>query len=176
MAMIRCFSRSSNSWRILPSCRSSFRQCANDAIRPKSRSAALSNTAPPSELPCDSSNLAITGRLKIPGKRTHCVVVCSDTKASGLVKKLREQQLFTMKEAFRVSKSRIIQDRDYAEASQVFGEVETTACPTRFEYGHEGKPFYVSGPHETARQVEAIVEQLEQRKGAGNYHYLVVAQ
>ena len=66
--------------------------------------------------------------------------------------------------------------RDYAEASQVFGEVETTACPTRFEYGHEGKPFYVSGPHETARQVEAIVEQLEQRKGAGNYHYLVVAQ
>ena|SRR6516225_4543215 len=66
--------------------------------------------------------------------------------------------------------------RDYAEASQVFGEVETTACPTRFEYGHEGKPFYVSGPHETARQVEAIVEQLERRKGAGNYHYLVVAQ
>jgi hypothetical protein len=66
--------------------------------------------------------------------------------------------------------------RDYALASRIFGDVDSTACSTRFEYGQEGKPFYVSGPHETARQIEAIVEQLERRKGAGNYHYLVVAQ
>ena len=66
--------------------------------------------------------------------------------------------------------------RDYAEASQVFGDVESTACPTRFEYGHEGKPFYVSGPHETARQVQAILEQLERRLGTGNFDFLVLAQ
>jgi hypothetical protein len=66
--------------------------------------------------------------------------------------------------------------RDYAEASQVFGDVESTACPTRFEYGHEGKPLYVSGPHETARQVQAILEQLERRLGTGNFDYLVLAQ
>lgn len=66
--------------------------------------------------------------------------------------------------------------RDYAEASQVFGDVESTACPTSFEYGHEGKPLYVSGPHETARQVQAILEQLERRLGTGNFDYLVLAQ
>lgn len=66
--------------------------------------------------------------------------------------------------------------RDYAEASQVFGDVESTACPTHFKYGHEGKPFYVSGPHETFTQVQAIVEQLERRLGTGNFDYLVLAQ
>jgi len=65
--------------------------------------------------------------------------------------------------------------RDYAVTSQIFGDLESTACPTRFEYGHEGKPFYVSGPHETCTQVQAIVEQLERRLGTGNFDYLVLA-
>jgi hypothetical protein len=64
---------------------------------------------------------------------------------------------------------------DYTEASQIFGDVQSTACPTRFEYGRDGKPFYISGPHETAAQVHAIVEQLERRLGPGNFHYLVLA-
>jgi hypothetical protein len=65
---------------------------------------------------------------------------------------------------------------DYAVASQIFGEPESAVCPTRFEYGHGGKPFYISGPHETATQVRAIVEQLERRFGTGNFDYLVLAQ
>jgi hypothetical protein len=65
---------------------------------------------------------------------------------------------------------------DYAVASQIFGELESAVCPTRFEYGHGGKPFYISGPHETATQVRAIVEQLERRFGTGNFDYLVLAQ
>jgi hypothetical protein len=39
---------------------------------------------------------------------------------------------------------------DYAVASQIFGDVESSACPRLFEYGRDGKPVYVSGPHETA--------------------------
>jgi hypothetical protein len=65
---------------------------------------------------------------------------------------------------------------DYAVASQIFGDVQGAACPTRFEYGHDGKPFYISGPHETATQVRTIVEQLERRLGPGNFHYLVLAE
>jgi len=64
---------------------------------------------------------------------------------------------------------------DYAVASQIFGDVQGTTCPTRFEYGHDGKPFYISGPHETATQVRNIVEQLERRLGPGGFHYLVLA-
>ena len=50
------------------------------------------------------------------------------------------------------------------------------SAPTHFEYGQEGKPFYISGPHETARQVQAILEQLERRLGTGNFDCLVLAQ
>lgn len=36
-------------------------------------------------------------------------------------------------------------------------------------YGHGGKPFYISGPHDDPR---AVVRQLEQTCGADNYHYI----
>ncbi|MGH9444288.1 MAG: hypothetical protein ACRD3O_00870 [Terriglobia bacterium] len=65
---------------------------------------------------------------------------------------------------------------DYAVASQIFGDVESFACPTCFEYGQDGKPFYVSGPHENAAQVQAILDQLRRRLGAENFHYLVLEQ
>jgi len=65
---------------------------------------------------------------------------------------------------------------DYAEASRIFGDVQGSACPTRFEYGRDGKPFYISGPHETPAQAQAIVEQLERRVGPGNFDYLVLAE
>jgi hypothetical protein len=65
---------------------------------------------------------------------------------------------------------------DYAVASQIFGDVQVTDCSTRFEYGHDGKPFYISGPHETSTQVQNIVDQLERRLGPDNFHYLVLAQ
>ena len=64
---------------------------------------------------------------------------------------------------------------DYAEARPIFGDVDTAACSSHFEYGHAGKPFYISGPHESATQVRAIVDQLQQRLGAGNFEYLVLA-
>jgi hypothetical protein len=66
--------------------------------------------------------------------------------------------------------------QDYAVASQIFGDLENAPCPTRFVYGHDGKPLYVSGPHETATRVRAIVEQLQHRLGTGNFDYLVLAQ
>jgi hypothetical protein len=64
---------------------------------------------------------------------------------------------------------------DYALAGQIFGDVESTACPMPFEYGRDGKPFHVSGPHETATQVQSILDQLERRVGTGNFDYLVLA-
>jgi len=65
---------------------------------------------------------------------------------------------------------------DYAVARQIFGDVQSADCATRFEYGHDGKPLYISGPHETPTQVRAILEQLERRVGPGNFDYLVLAE
>jgi hypothetical protein len=65
---------------------------------------------------------------------------------------------------------------DYDAARQIFGDVQATDCPTHFKYGRDGKPFYISGPHETATQVRAIVEQLQRRLGPGNFDFLVLAE
>ena len=76
-SLTRCVSSSSISCKILPGCRSSFRQAANAEVRPNLWLAAFRRTAPPSELPCCWSNFATTGRSKISGKRRQSVVVCS---------------------------------------------------------------------------------------------------
>ena len=65
--------------------------------------------------------------------------------------------------------------RDDALASQIFGDVHVADCSAHFEYGHNGKPFYVSGPNETEAQVQAILAQLRRRVGEGNYDFLVLA-
>jgi len=64
---------------------------------------------------------------------------------------------------------------DYSMACQIFGDVDAAACKTDFEYGHEGRPLYISGPHESAAQVQAILHQLERQLGPDNFHFLVAA-
>ncbi|ESQ17065.1 MAG: hypothetical protein N838_10750 [Thiohalocapsa sp. PB-PSB1] len=62
---------------------------------------------------------------------------------------------------------------DYRKANAIFGGVDPNDCQTEFEYGKDGKPFYMRGPHETLSRAKRIVEQLDKRCGSGNYHYLI---
>jgi hypothetical protein len=64
---------------------------------------------------------------------------------------------------------------DYVVVHKIFSDVEAAACPSHFQYGHAGKPFYISGPHETPTQVRTIVDQLQRRLGSANFEYLVLA-
>jgi hypothetical protein len=64
---------------------------------------------------------------------------------------------------------------DYSMACQIFGNIDAAACKTNFEYGHEGRPLYISGPHESAARVQAILDQLERHLGPDNFHFLVAA-
>jgi len=63
---------------------------------------------------------------------------------------------------------------DYVVVHKIFGDVEATACPSHFQYGHAGKPFYISGPNDTAIKVQTILDQLQRRVGPGNFDYLVM--
>ena len=38
---------------------------------------------------------------------------------------------------------------------------------------HEGKPFYVSGPHDTPPQIKSILNTLEKKCGPGRYDYIL---
>ena len=49
-------------------------------------------------------------------------------------------------------------------------------CPTHFEYGHDGKPLYISDPHETPTEARAIVNHLDRRLGPGNFDFIVLAE
>jgi len=62
---------------------------------------------------------------------------------------------------------------DYREVVPMFGDIDASACPEKFEFGKEGKPFYVSGPNDTPTRIRQIVKQLERRKGEGNFHLML---
>lgn len=63
--------------------------------------------------------------------------------------------------------------RDYKNARDIFGDIDPSACPVKYDFGREGKPMYIRGPHESSSQARKIVAQLDRRCGEGNYHYLV---
>lgn len=61
---------------------------------------------------------------------------------------------------------------DYARAAQLFGSIEAAACPVRYSYGKDGKPFYIPGPNTSPAQSRRIVNALTRRHGEQGFHYL----
>jgi hypothetical protein len=65
---------------------------------------------------------------------------------------------------------------DYQKASRVFGGITTADCDEQFEFGKNGKPFYIQGPSDSRARVGRILRALEDRCGEGGYHYIVTAE
>ncbi len=62
-------------------------------------------------------------------------------------------------------------DPVFGQAQHLLGGANPAACATPVPTGGpEGKPLFVSGPHDDARR---IVDQLTRTVGAGNFHYMV---
>jgi len=64
--------------------------------------------------------------------------------------------------------------RDYKGAKDIFGDIDISSCPVKYEYGKDGVPFYIRGPNESVAQAKRIVDQLSARCGEGNYNYLAM--
>jgi hypothetical protein len=62
---------------------------------------------------------------------------------------------------------------DYAKGMILFTGVDPAASKATFEYGYEGKPHYVSGPHEGMRRVRQVLAILENHCGKGGYNYTI---
>jgi hypothetical protein len=62
--------------------------------------------------------------------------------------------------------------RDYLTVKGIFGSIDPTACPKEFEFGKDGKPFYVSGPNETQADSERIIATLTRRVGPDGFHFM----
>ena len=62
---------------------------------------------------------------------------------------------------------------DYEIARQLFGDIEAGDCTETYEFGKDGKPFYVAGPNDSAKKMARIVETLSKNCGEGNFNYLL---
>jgi hypothetical protein len=65
-------------------------------------------------------------------------------------------------------------DEDYQAARGIFGDIDPASASETFEYGKDGKPFYISGPNESSHRVREIVATLARVKGEGGFDFLVL--
>jgi hypothetical protein len=63
--------------------------------------------------------------------------------------------------------------RDYERARPIFGDIDPSECRDEFEFGQDGKPFFVSGPYDSPEKCRRIVHQLHEHCGPGGYEYIV---
>ncbi|NQT93700.1 MAG: hypothetical protein HQ559_13150 [Lentisphaerae bacterium] len=63
--------------------------------------------------------------------------------------------------------------RDFRDASVVLGDIDPAECSERFTFGHDGKPLYISGPHDSESMIRRVTAQLRNRCGPDGAHYLV---
>jgi hypothetical protein len=62
---------------------------------------------------------------------------------------------------------------DYARALALFGPVQAADSQAEFEFGKDGQPFFIAGPHDTPQFCRQILAILTNTCGAGNFHYLL---
>jgi hypothetical protein len=62
---------------------------------------------------------------------------------------------------------------DYGKTKLIFGDIDAASCPDVFEYGKDGKPFFVAGPFDTPEKCRRILAALEKSCGPGGYDYLI---
>ena len=63
---------------------------------------------------------------------------------------------------------------DYQTAMLLFGDIDAAASTAQFEFGKDGKPFFIAGPHDTperCKQIMAIL--MKSCGGPDGFHYLM---
>lgn len=64
---------------------------------------------------------------------------------------------------------------DYKAAQTIFEDIDTAVCSRSFEYGRDGKPFYVAGPNDSPAKSQHVLSLLEQQCGPHGFHYMIPA-
>ncbi|ABK45397.1 hypothetical protein Mmc1_2906 [Magnetococcus marinus MC-1] len=62
---------------------------------------------------------------------------------------------------------------DFKLAKVLLNGIDPMLCPSEYEFGQNGKPFYMSGPNDSEAFVNKVVKQLAKVCGEGNYDYMV---
>jgi hypothetical protein len=62
---------------------------------------------------------------------------------------------------------------DYRIAKQIFGDISADACSEQYEYGKDGRPFFMSGPFDDRARCQQVLQALEDHCGPDGYHYVI---
>ena len=65
--------------------------------------------------------------------------------------------------------------RDFAAVERVFGDVSADSSDAGFRFGHDGKPFYIPGPSESAAVIRRRIEQLQKHLGEDGFGFEMAA-
>jgi hypothetical protein len=60
---------------------------------------------------------------------------------------------------------------DFAAVEPVFGEISAAACDVDFEFGVDGRPVYIPGQHESAKQISRRLRHLQDRLGDDGFDF-----
>lgn len=63
--------------------------------------------------------------------------------------------------------------RDYQFAKAIFGDIDATDCDQEFEFGRDGEPFFVAGPHDSPGRCIQVIESLVDHCGEDGFDYLM---
>lgn len=64
---------------------------------------------------------------------------------------------------------------DYRTAKSIFGDIRAEACTEQYEFGNEGKPYFVAGPYDGPARCQDVIRTLHDRCGPDGFHFLVPA-
>jgi len=63
--------------------------------------------------------------------------------------------------------------KEYPMVKKIFGNIDPSTCVSEFEFGKDGKPFYVSGPNATMADSDRIISILNERLGPDGFHFMI---
>ena len=65
--------------------------------------------------------------------------------------------------------------RDFAAVERMFGDVSADASDAVFQFGSDGRPFYIPGPSESHHLVQRRIQHLRQHLGDDGFNLVTVA-
>jgi hypothetical protein len=63
---------------------------------------------------------------------------------------------------------------DYNKAKLIFGDINPEECTKEFEFGKDGVPHFMPGPHDNPSRCKQVLMTLDRNCGPGNYHYTMM--
>ncbi len=60
---------------------------------------------------------------------------------------------------------------DYRKVAMIWGDIEAESIEGQYEFGRDGKPYYMNGPFEDQARQKHILRTLERTVGEGNFNF-----